>query len=406
MTMTTMTENAIGTSRTALHGKPIAVLHYDLLGGGGAEVVAFAMIRALLESGAQVVVYSSSPDPEARAVLGKEFGPGTAIEYRKVETRYSGPVPKIARVLLFNEALSKLRFSEAAVINTYSEFWLRHPHPATFAYIHFPIFGHSLQLQSELRGLGVWTKSGVMGTAISSAVQLYLKASRASFPKVLMTNSNWTARRIARLYGEAVVVQPPASVSGFDSRAEEPPDRLLRVVSIGRLVPAKRIPWLAQQIDLVARRIGKRVEYHIIGRGESSYIQELRQSLSALSSVDAVIHADVSTAERNRVLRAADVGVHGFPCEHFGLAVAEMMASGIPVLTPRNGGLGEQLFESGQSYTDAEDFKQKLEQMLSDPALSMRLRSGNLKMSKEFSPESFSQKIVEVVGRELQYSVL
>ena len=115
------------------------------------------------------------------------------------------------------------------------------------------------------------------------------------------------------------------------------PSGRLRLVSIARLVPHKRV---ADGIRAVRRLLDRGVdtEYRIIGDGPE------RAKLEALSS-------ELQLNDRVHFLRfppraklveeivASDILVHPSEAESFGIAVIEGMAAGLPVVVARSGGV-------------------------------------------------------------------
>jgi glycosyltransferase involved in cell wall biosynthesis len=115
------------------------------------------------------------------------------------------------------------------------------------------------------------------------------------------------------------------------------PGKRIRLVSIARLVPHKRVD---DGIRAVARLVERGVdaEYHVIGDGPE------RSALEALSSK---LHLDgrvtllgfPARSELIAELGAADVLLHPSEAESFGIAVIEGMAASLPVVVARSSGV-------------------------------------------------------------------
>lgn len=118
------------------------------------------------------------------------------------------------------------------------------------------------------------------------------------------------------------------------------------LVSVGRLSPEKRP-------DLIVKAVRDAGQSHQIGLiliGEGP----MRRKLDHLAAASGRVRLLGHIADRDAIaslMASADALVHGCEAETFGLAVAEALASGTPVLVPDQGGAFEQLLPGcGLSY--------------------------------------------------------
>jgi len=122
--------------------------------------------------------------------------------------------------------------------------------------------------------------------------------------------------------------------------ASDPRARL--VVIVGRLALEKRVDLLLDALFLVARR--RPLAVVVMGDGPERPLLEARSRSLGLG---AVFLGFVTDPERYaRTLASADALVHGCAVETFGFAVAEALASGVPVAAPAAGGAGELVDET------------------------------------------------------------
>jgi len=124
--------------------------------------------------------------------------------------------------------------------------------------------------------------------------------------------------------------------TGHRDRRPSPAARI-RLVSIARLVPHKRV---ADGIQATARLVqrGLDAEYRVIGEGpERAALEALRCELGLDQRV--VLLGFPTRSELIDELLAADVFVHPSEAESFGIAVIEGMAAGLPVVVARSPGV-------------------------------------------------------------------
>ena len=173
-------------------------------------------------------------------------------------------------------------------------------------------------------------------------------------------------------------------VARFAPRAGDSSDpRLLRVLSIGRLVPKK---GFADGIDAFARVLRKGViaRYDIIGDGPERHALERKIAAAGLQSAVCLRGAAGEDAVRD-ALRQADVllvpSVTAPDGDHEGIPVVimEALASGIPVVATSHGGIPE-IVRDGTSGIlapehDVDALAAGLERLAADHALRERMGS-------------------------------
>lgn len=134
-------------------------------------------------------------------------------------------------------------------------------------------------------------------------------------------------------FGEKVrVVRLGVPVVEVGTRGRERA-RPLRLLFLSRLHPGKGIPLLLQALrDL--RRAGTQVELTIAGSGPAPYREELEALSAALGLGPAVVRfvGHVAGETKRRLLAEADAFVLPSSHENFGIAVAEALAAGLPVV--------------------------------------------------------------------------
>jgi glycosyltransferase involved in cell wall biosynthesis len=137
----------------------------------------------------------------------------------------------------------------------------------------------------------------------------------------------------------------------------------------------------------------------IAGTGEESYVESLRQRAGQLGcEKDVAWIGFVEGEEKRAVLEAATVFVLPSYSENFGVAAAEALAAGVPVLLSDKVALAEDVREAQAGMVvecKASAVAQGLRQLLEDGSLRVRLGE----KGRDFANEHYSS---ESVGRKLK----
>jgi glycosyltransferase involved in cell wall biosynthesis len=112
----------------------------------------------------------------------------------------------------------------------------------------------------------------------------------------------------------------------------------------------------------------------------------------------------ISEEEKVRLLNWAEVFLFPSRREGFGMAAAEAMACGTPVVAARAGGLPEVVEDGKTGFLcdpeDAEAFATAVDRLLKDPALARRMgEAGRRRVLERFSWESAGARILEIYER-------
>lgn len=166
----------------------------------------------------------------------------------------------------------------------------------------------------------------------------------------VVSPSRHLAERL-RLRGLTNVATIPLGVESSFSRTHRDPAlrrRLLAnlglcetatlLLSVGRLAPEKRPDLIAKAVGGLAP--GREAGLVLVGEGP------LRGKLERIAAASGRVRLLGQVSDRElvaRLMASADALVHGCEAETFGLAVAEALACGTPVIVPDRGGAREQL---------------------------------------------------------------
>jgi glycosyltransferase involved in cell wall biosynthesis len=177
----------------------------------------------------------------------------------------------------------------------------------------------------------------------------------------LVANSQYAAARLRQLYQREpdAVVYPGVDLSLF---APGPPAEPPYAISVGRLAREKGIERLLE----LWRELPD-LPLHVVGAGDVETVRELR----ARAPHGVVFRGRLAGADLAAAYRGAAVAVFAPSGEEFGLAPLEAMASGVPVVAWRDGGLQETIVDGATGYlvSDGVTFRQRVRLLLRDVRL-------------------------------------
>jgi len=167
--------------------------------------------------------------------------------------------------------------------------------------------------------------------------------------RYFLTNSQDTARQLqSRCHpGATIIPYRPRidnvfglAVGDRAARPTKPP--ALRVLSIGTIEPRKNFIAAADICAALAARIGRPVEYHVIGRiGWGGDAEVLRRRPNVF------LHGFLDDAQARSVIESADILLCTSHAEGLGLPLIEAQYCGIPVVAPQGEVFSEVLGSSG-----------------------------------------------------------
>ena len=171
------------------------------------------------------------------------------------------------------------------------------------------------------------------------------------------------------------------------------------ILCVGRLVPQKGVEYFIRAIPLIARRHPE-AKYIIVGEGWSRDILE--------AEVKATGHANkirftgfASDTEVINLMTSADALIVPSIYEPFGIVALEGMATGVPVVASKVGGLAEVIEHEKTGLfvypRNIESIAWGIDKILSDPDHARWLtENAKEKLHKAYSWEAVAMKTVEV----------
>jgi glycosyltransferase involved in cell wall biosynthesis len=374
----------------------IAIFHPIFTGGGG-EAVCLNTIEALQDDFAIDLFTISNIDVEE---LNNYYDTSVSADLNI----YSNSLPsKFSR--LISSALSSLSFNEArlsatiynqllqskletdqysVVISTFNEF----PFPIpSICYVHFPNFNRG-ELPKELY------TSGGLNLLLNKMLDIWMGDSFESKDEIL-ANSNWTSKHFSEIYGkEAKTIYPPVVTESFSPKSWE--SREDGIVSIGRIIPGKRTKVLIKILDHI-RELGGSLHLHIVGPGgESHYYDEVLTLVEQREYIH--LEGKISRSELASLVSTHKYGLHANKYEHFGMAVAELVAGGAIPFVHNSGGQREIVNNSHNlMYDDPKECAKKIYQTSNDVSKQSELRQQLPDIESNFGAERFQEDIKSLV---------
>jgi len=171
------------------------------------------------------------------------------------------------------------------------------------------------------------------------------------------------------------------------------------VLCVGRLVPQKGIEYFIRAIPMIAQRYPE-AKFVIVGEGWSrDYLEGVAQSMGLTRQI--LFTGFISDAEVIALMTSADVLVIPSVYEPFGIVALEGMATGVPVVASRVGGLAEVIEHDRTGIfvypRNPGSIAWGVDQILSSPSHAEWLtQNAKERLHKTYSWEAVAMKTVEV----------
>ncbi|MGC8773456.1 MAG: glycosyltransferase [Conexivisphaera sp.] len=408
------------------------VMHRYWGSPGGGQLVCAAAADALRSTGVDVAlsgVFRFDPSQYVRW-----FG----IDISGMRTYTMGAGPRafglISRAYAWVPAKRAIRETGAELLftdePTYRPLLEEFPGLDVIEYIHFPL---EASIDARLRDLGfhysddpyIASRYGrfpmnLYWRAYMNLTKRYMRSNPFESARSVLTNSRWTADVIRHVYGEEpIVLNPPLPPSASIPGAPPPFDaRRNVVVMLGRFSEEKRYDWVVGELGRRLREMGAKLVIFggAVTGTQRAYMDRVatvarRAGLSvAVGARDAEEatsgSADVRlvpNAPRDLIDGAIDrskVFLHATVNEHWGIAVAEAMARGLPAVVHRSGGAWTDLAEEGRSgmgYATPEEAIDAIGRLVSDGRAWADFSSASLRRTGEISLERFERSLLDVI---------
>jgi glycosyltransferase involved in cell wall biosynthesis len=234
---------------------------------------------------------------------------------------------------------------------------------------------------------------------------------------LVFANSMWTANLVRRIHDESpIVLNPPIPPSTGIVEKVKPFDlRDCAVVMVGRFSEEKRYHWVLQEVFPRLKKICDDAKLYIFGatgtrtaRAYYARLFELAKSMGFKASATPSIDADVYLVENaprsviNNVMDRARAFLHATINEHWGIAVAEAMARGLPIVVHKSGGTWSDLASEGfygLGYTNVEEAVEALAKLVTNSSMWNLYTQKSIEKARELTFNKFIEKSSALVKR-------
>jgi glycosyltransferase involved in cell wall biosynthesis len=359
----------------------VGVFHPALNFCGGAEWVAVNLINCLNKANYDTIVLTNEKINQER--IQKLFGERVYAGSQVVFPFEFFPTTDLHNI--YTDFIRTLCFKEKCdiLIDTYSNAVLP---GVQLTYVHFPFLG---------RLIGFDVGANVTRKLLNAYYFPYLwyeRRNAGSLHRFVFANSKYTKNVIRNITGaKATVLYPPIPRSLFKDDCCSERENI--VVSVDRICPEKSLTMVPQ----IAKLTDKKIRFLIIGLAESkdelSRIQSLIGSNGLSDRVN--VMTNVPREKVRRILRASKVFFHPAIGEHFGVSIAEGMASGCIPIVHNSGGPKEFVPERFR-FNEVTEAVRKIEKAV----LSWSSHDAKqcMQIAQTFSEENFSRNFLRALN--------
>jgi len=373
----------------------VAVVHPQLVAGGGSEAGAMWTLQALQDESRLTLITLGRPDLES---LNRKYG--TTVDESKIEGRFLR-LPLGTRKRF--DALRGFRLAR---------YCRRHARDfdvmiSAYNVMDFGVagiqgiadFSFDDALRRELHAESGEAGGGVYKASLMRSLYLGLGRALAGGTgdgwkrNLTVANSEWTRDLLRERFGVASDVVYPPVAGGFPAIPWN--EREDGFVVIGRLVPEKGISRVIEILGDVRKE--KPVHLHIIGRRErSAHAREIGE-LCRRNRDWIHLEGEKYGPEKAEFLARHKYGISGCRNEAFGIAVAEMVKAGSLVWVPDGGGQKEIVAHPGLVYSDRDHAVSLILAALGEPAAAAALRYHLEARADLFSSGRFAEEMRGIV---------
>jgi len=218
---------------------------------------------------------------------------------------------------------------------------------------------------------------------------------------IVLANSKYIARIVEYVWGRTPgILSPPVNTSDFSRVASIGyRERRNSVFVIGRITPEKRLETVIDAAALAESRPSV-VLAGAVAASKRKYLEFIRERAKK-QGVNLTVHISPPREVLVREAGMARAYVHAAIGEHFGIAVVEAMAAGLPVIVHRSGGPYYEIIDEGRwglHFGSVEELAENLDRVLLDEATWSRYSRLSTERARHYSLEAFSEKVKGILA--------
>jgi len=374
----------------------VALIHSELVIGGGPELITLQIIEALKDSYDVYLITYHRPNFEQ---LNAFYD--TKISSKDIEIlQISPPFFKKAAAL---GGYKLARFCQKKSSNFDLMFSVYNPMDfgvKGIQYIIDPNFNE--QLLQILNPYPQKFKRWFYRNSLLRKAYLNLGAYLSNFSlermkqNLSLVDSDWTGDLTKKFFGiETRTVYPPVPDKFPDIPWDKKKDGF---ICIGRITPDKKLDRVITILKEV-REKGWDVHLHIIGSACNVEYRKYLEHVCHKNQEWIFIEGNIPGERKSGIIAEHKFGIHGKDNEPFGIAVGEMVNAGCIVWVPNGGGQVEIVRHPALIYHNEVDAVNKIESILQSQPLQVEMRDHLKTQSRKFSPARFRAEIREVVNQ-------
>ena len=376
----------------------VAVLFPSFL-GGGAEAVCAWMLEALKEHDVTLITLSDMRLEKLDEQYGTNLA-GTSVRVLTVPL----PLPLLVKGRIV-KSLSAFSLRQFYLSWYYRRYLARHFDLAISAFNEMDLGGQGIQyIHAPMFGEGHERVPSYLGPPDSKLRRVYKRTLRwvsgysetKMRSNVTITNSQWTARWIERIYNiRPRVIYPPVFLHETGGKKWE--EKTSDFIVVGRAVRHRKLER-AIRICSQVRKAGFDIRLCIVaGEGDTKYLEMIRNLSSQMDWVTVIPF--LSRKEYSRMLRSYKWGIQTMENEPWGIVVAEMVHAGIIPFVHAQGGTAEIVGNHRLLIWNNEDEAiWKIIQVMNNADIQMNLRRHLDNIERRFSAKSFVEEMQQLVS--------
>ncbi|ABM81326.1 glycosyltransferase [Hyperthermus butylicus] len=213
---------------------------------------------------------------------------------------------------------------------------------------------------------------------------------------LVLANSRYTGELVYHLWGEKpYILYPPVTIEDFKHKAHKGyEERDASIIMIGRISKEKRYEIVIKAITHTDTKPRLRI-VGSLAPSAKSYLQKLKK-LARNNNITLEIHTNVSREKLVQLATQSRIFVHATIGEHFGIAVVEAMAAGLPVIVHMSGGPFHDIIEKGKYgyyYKTVEELAHHIDKLLSSKREWNHYHKLSLERASNFSFANFVKRL-------------